>query len=150
MLRDPKHLWSPYGLRSLSVSHPEFGQGEDYWKGPIWIQMNYLTLGSLYKTYAAQKGPYQQKAKDIYAELRKNIIDNVAKVSFEDALSTMMLNGAMVQEYERTGYVWEQYNALTGEGKRRQVHSCGMLGLVLIFPTLQPSIHRLDIVGITK
>lgn len=49
LLRDPDHLWSPYGIRSLSASHPEFGQGEDYWKGPIWVQMNYLTLKALYK-----------------------------------------------------------------------------------------------------
>lgn len=28
------------------------------------------------------------------------------------------------QEYERTGYVWEQYDALTGEGRRRWVVSC--------------------------
>ncbi|PSR88880.1 hypothetical protein PHLCEN_2v5029 [Hermanssonia centrifuga] len=48
MLHDPKHLWSPYGLRSLSASHPESGQGENYWKGPIWIQMNYLALRALY------------------------------------------------------------------------------------------------------
>ena len=48
MLRDPEHLWSPYGLRSLSASHPEFGQGENYWKGPIWVQMNYLALRSLH------------------------------------------------------------------------------------------------------
>lgn len=80
MLHDPKELWSPYGIRSLSVSHPEFGQGEDYWKGPIWMQMNYMVLGSLYKTYGAQEGPYQQKAKQVYAELRKNVIDNTFKV----------------------------------------------------------------------
>lgn len=49
MMRDPEHLWSPYGLRSLSLSHPEFGKGENYWKGPIWIQMNYLALQSLHK-----------------------------------------------------------------------------------------------------
>ncbi len=49
LLRDPDHLWSPYGLRSLSASHPEFGQGENYWKGPIWIQMNYLALSALHK-----------------------------------------------------------------------------------------------------
>ena len=49
MVRDPEHLWSPYGLRSLSISHPEFGKGENYWKGPIWIQMNFLALKSLYK-----------------------------------------------------------------------------------------------------
>ena len=48
ILRDPDHLWSPYGLRSLSASHPQFGQGENYWKGPIWIQMNYLALRALY------------------------------------------------------------------------------------------------------
>lgn len=44
--------------------------------------MNYLTLGALYKTYVAQKGPYQERARDIYEELRKNVIDNVFKVSF--------------------------------------------------------------------
>ena len=49
LLRDPEHLWSPYGLRSLSASHPDFGQGENYWKGPIWIQMNYLALRALHK-----------------------------------------------------------------------------------------------------
>ena len=27
------------------------------------------------------------------------------------------------QEYVRTGYVWEQYDALSGEGKRRCVFS---------------------------
>lgn len=28
-------------------------------------------------------------------------------------------NWAGAQEYERTGYVWEQYDAISGEGKRR-------------------------------
>ncbi|KZT28597.1 glycoside hydrolase family 63 protein [Neolentinus lepideus HHB14362 ss-1] len=100
MVRDPQELWSPYGLRSLSVSHPEFGQGENYWKGPIWIQMNYLALRALHQTYAAQEGPYQKQAQEIYTELRKNVVDNVYK------------------EYKRTGYVWEQYDSITGEGRR--------------------------------
>lgn len=100
LLHDPNHLWSAYGIRSLSASHPEFGKGENYWKGPIWVQMNYLALGALYKTYMKQEGPYQEKAKEIYQELRKNVVDNVVK------------------EYERTGYVWEQYDPTTGEGKR--------------------------------
>lgn len=81
MIHDPEHLWSPYGIRSLSLSHPEFGQGEDYWKGPIWMPMNYLTLGALYKTYAAQEGPFQTQAQEIYTELRKNLVDNIFKVS---------------------------------------------------------------------
>ncbi|KAG8897713.1 Processing alpha glucosidase I [Tulasnella sp. 403] len=100
MIRDPQILWSPWGIRSLSASHPQFGAGENYWKGPIWIQMNYLALKALWDVYAAEPGPYQDMAKEIYQELRQNIIDNVFK------------------EYERTGYVWEQYDALTGEGRR--------------------------------
>lgn len=82
LLRDPEHLWSPYGIRSLSASHPEYGQGENYWKGPIWIQMNYMALSSLYKVYAAQEGPYQDKARKIYDELRDNVIKNVHKVGY--------------------------------------------------------------------
>jgi len=100
LMSDPKHLWSPYGIRSLSLSHPEFGKGEDYWKGAIWMPMNYMALTALHGKYAAVEGPYQEQAKKIYAELRTNIINNVFK------------------EYERTGYAWEQYNALTGEGRR--------------------------------
>lgn len=32
------------------------------------------------QTYAVQEGPYQERAKEIYAELRKNVVDNVHKV----------------------------------------------------------------------
>ncbi|KAL4074525.1 glycoside hydrolase family 63 protein [Scleroderma yunnanense] len=100
LLHDPDHLWSPYGIRSLSASHPSFGTGENYWKGPIWIPMNYMILQSLHNNYASVPGPYQKRAKEIYEGLRRNVIDNVFK------------------EYQRTGYVWEQYDALTGEGRR--------------------------------
>ncbi|KIK63875.1 glycoside hydrolase family 63 protein [Collybiopsis luxurians FD-317 M1] len=100
MVRDPEHLWSDYGIRSLAASHPEYGTGENYWKGPIWVQMNYLVLESLYNKYAVEDGPYKLRAQEIYRELRKNIIDNVFK------------------EYERTGYVWEQYDPNTGHGQR--------------------------------
>ncbi|KAG0705211.1 glycoside hydrolase [Suillus ampliporus] len=100
MLRDPEQLWSEYGIRSLSKSHPEFGQGENYWKGPIWVQINYMVLGALHNTYAREEGPLQERAREIYDELRRNVVNNVFK------------------EYQRTGYVWEQYDALTGGGRR--------------------------------
>ena len=61
--------------------------------------MNYLALGALHKvraiychirtfddsvhqTYAAREGPYQAEAKEIYTELRENVVNNVVKVSF--------------------------------------------------------------------
>jgi mannosyl-oligosaccharide glucosidase len=47
IVRDPNHLWSDHGIRSLSKSHPLYGKGEDYWRGPIWIPLNYLALKAL-------------------------------------------------------------------------------------------------------
>ena len=44
-------------------------------------------------------GPYQKLAGEIYAKLRKNVIDNI------------------VSEYWRTGFIWEHYNDVTGYGE---------------------------------
>ena len=38
-----------------------------------------------------------------------------------DCIWVVRLSYFYVKEYERTGYVWEQYNANTGEGQRRSV-----------------------------
>ena len=32
------------------------------------------------QTYGAEEGPYQQRAQEIYSELRRNVIENVHKV----------------------------------------------------------------------
>ncbi|KAI7907127.1 glycoside hydrolase [Cokeromyces recurvatus] len=106
-------LWSPYGLRSLSASDPYFGTGEDYWRGPIWININYLTLQSLYKNYMHVSGPYQTRAQNIYTKLRSNIIRNVYK------------------NYKKTGYVWEQYSEKDGKGLRSHPFT-GWTSLVLL------------------
>lgn len=80
LISSPSELWSPYGIRSLSRSHPLYRQGEDYWRGPIWIQMNWLVLKALHEKYAREEGPYRERAKKVYDELRKNVVDNVFKV----------------------------------------------------------------------
>jgi mannosyl-oligosaccharide glucosidase len=48
LMKDENELWTPYGLRSLSASDPKFNTGENYWRGPIWMNVNYLALQSLY------------------------------------------------------------------------------------------------------
>ena len=48
LIADPSELWSDYGLRSLSAKNEFYGTDENYWRGPIWINMNYLALKSLY------------------------------------------------------------------------------------------------------
>jgi mannosyl-oligosaccharide glucosidase len=81
VVRDPNVMWSDYGICSLSKQDEFFGVDENYWRGPIWINMNYLLLQSLSRHYL-RDGPHQQKAKKIYEELRKNLINNVFQVVF--------------------------------------------------------------------
>jgi mannosyl-oligosaccharide glucosidase len=47
LIGDEEELWSPYGLRSLSKSSEFYHTGEDYWRGPVWININYLALSRL-------------------------------------------------------------------------------------------------------
>ncbi|KAJ3320457.1 Processing alpha glucosidase I [Boothiomyces sp. JEL0866] len=113
LIHNSNELWSPYGLCSLSKSDELFGQGENYWRGPIWVNINYLVLQSLYQNYIHVPGPYQQKATKIYSELRNNLINNV------------------YDQYLKTGYVWEQYSCLDGVGQRSRPFT-GWTSLVLL------------------
>lgn len=149
-LHDPSRLWSPHGLRSLSKSDLLYGvpnaPGDaPYWRGPIWINANYLALAGLHHYGARARacaeparvwgrsaraereptpdpphaaalapraprraracaantpGPYAVRARTVYEELRSNVVRTV------------------LAEYERTGFLFEQYNDETGAGQR--------------------------------
>lgn len=47
LIADEDHLWSPYGIRSLSTQDPYYGTDENYWRSPIWMPINYLILQQL-------------------------------------------------------------------------------------------------------
>ena len=47
LIRDENELWSPFGIRSLSLRDKGYGQDENYWRGPIWMPMNYLIVKEL-------------------------------------------------------------------------------------------------------
>lgn len=48
LLGDEEELWSPYGLRSLSKKDEFYGSAENYWRSPIWININYLAIVQLH------------------------------------------------------------------------------------------------------
>ena len=103
-LRNPSLLWTKFGLRSLAKSSPMYAQRNTehdppYWRGPIWININYLVCRALHHYGHSVDGPYKDRAKLLYNELRENLITNV------------------ISEYQRTGYIWEQYNDGTGHGQ---------------------------------
>lgn len=102
-MRDPNKLWTPFGLRSLSRTDPLYMKRNTehdapYWRGPIWINVNYLAVRALHH-YGNTEGPHQEKAAALYRELRTNIINNVFR------------------QYVDTGYIWEQYSDNTGRGQ---------------------------------
>ena len=47
LISDPEELWSEYGLRSLSKNDEFYSTGENYWRSPIWMNMNYLAVKNL-------------------------------------------------------------------------------------------------------
>lgn len=102
-MKDADLLWTSYGLRSLAKTSPLYNQRNTehdppYWRGAVWMNMNYLALSSLHY-YSQIPGPYRDLAYEIYGSLRGNVVTNVVK------------------EYRRTGYLWEHYSDITGEGE---------------------------------
>lgn len=51
LIHDPKELWSDFGIRSLSKKDEFYGTDENYWRSPIWININYMVVKSLYVSY---------------------------------------------------------------------------------------------------
>uniref|UniRef100_H2ZJN7 Mannosyl-oligosaccharide glucosidase n=1 Tax=Ciona savignyi TaxID=51511 RepID=H2ZJN7_CIOSA len=96
-------LWSDYGLRSLSKRDPLYMKHNTehdppYWRGAIWVNMNFLAVRAL-KHYSAPGSRNSEKAAQLYKELRWNLVNN------------------MYKEYKRSGYLWESYNDVTGKGQ---------------------------------
>lgn len=102
-LKNPDLLWTKYGLRSLSRNatlYMKHNTEHDppYWRGTIWMNINFLALRALHH-YSTVHGPHQALASTLYQELKSNVVTNVYR------------------EYVRSGYIWEQYNDVTGHGQ---------------------------------
>eukprot|EP00605_Chrysophyceae_sp_TOSAG23-4_P002898 GSChrysophyteH1.ASY1.ANO1.3193.1 assembled CDS len=104
VLENPQHLWTDFGLRSISASDLFYNRGNSpgdapYWRGPIWIPINYLAISALHH-YGAVEGPCQLRAIELYKRLRHAVVRNV------------------LNEYHRTGFFWEHYEDTDGHGSR--------------------------------
>jgi mannosyl-oligosaccharide glucosidase len=47
LIADEDHLWSPHGVRSLSKQDEYYETGENYWRSPVWMPINYLIVSQL-------------------------------------------------------------------------------------------------------
>jgi hypothetical protein len=92
-LKSDDELYSNFGIRSLSKSDLLYHTGEDYWRGNIWININYLVLRGLYKFYLDD-----DESRNIYETIRENLIRNV------------------FLQWQKENTFYEQYSDIDGKG----------------------------------
>jgi mannosyl-oligosaccharide glucosidase len=102
-LNDTSLLWTSAGLRSLATTsslYKKYNTEHDapYWRGQVWINLNFLTLRAL-RHYGQVAGPHQRRASELHDQLRDNLVSNIAG------------------QYSATGYLWEQYDDASGQGR---------------------------------
>lgn len=117
IIRDRALLWSPCGLRSLARNDTLYGTEENYWRGPIWININYLTLRALHRVAQDETQLWdkitRKRANKIYRDLRDNVLTCLDK------------------SFRETGTLFEQYHAEDGKGLRAHPFT-GWSSLVLL------------------
>ena len=70
-----------WGLLKMSLSREDeyYGKGDNYWTGPVWINMKYIVLSSLHSHYITlTRDEYQAiRLKNICNKLRTYLITNM-------------------------------------------------------------------------
>lgn len=61
---------------------------KDYWRGAVWINMNYLMLKNLNNYMKHNNGAIAEAAEFLYRDLRHSLIENI------------------VLQYTKTGFLW--------------------------------------------
>ncbi|KAF2733136.1 putative mannosyl-oligosaccharide glucosidase [Polyplosphaeria fusca] len=113
LVSDPSKMWSPHGIRSLSAQDSEYGTGADYWRGPIWINLNVLAVLHLSELGSAD-GPERERAQNLSLSLRDRLVNSV----FSD--------------WNDTGYLWEQYSDKNGRGQRSHPFTGWTAAIILL------------------
>ena len=71
LMTDPDMLNTSHGLSSIATTSPYYLMNKDaYWRGPVWINMNYLALRGM-------KIHYPDAAQEAYTRLRYQLIKTV-------------------------------------------------------------------------
>ncbi|CDW80734.1 mannosyl-oligosaccharide glucosidase [Stylonychia lemnae] len=109
LLGDPTKMLSNSGIRSLSKMDQFYQYGSNYWRGAIWINVNYLVLRGLFKFYQSDEtiinqipqykvDPQIQTQSELYQIIRQRLIQTVYK------------------NWSQNHLFWEQYDNESGVG----------------------------------
>lgn len=130
-LTDPNQLYTTYGIRSLSGADEYYGSAENYWRGNIWINLNYMTVVAL-KHYTShisifsstgsnntkqQQSPLSHTAVQYNTNTTNNIKLQHSMDKLYDELRTNLITN-IYNNWNRTGFVYEVYDCNDGIGRR--------------------------------
>ena len=80
-LSDPNQMFGFGGLRSLGAQDLYYNVGLNYWRSPVWINVNFMTLGGLFQFYIGDSQQYpvalKTKGRTLYNSARSNLIRSV-------------------------------------------------------------------------
>ena len=135
-------LLTPYGLRSLSSDDPKYATAEDYWRGHIWVNLNYLACQALASLAANVQHTAPHQKAGLYNSIRTalglahrrewgeeflHLLDHLTPARWEDGDAErltrlyeqlrMAVVGNVYDNYERKGFLYENYNSTSGEGR---------------------------------
>ncbi|KAF8821978.1 mannosyl-oligosaccharide glucosidase [Cardiosporidium cionae] len=105
---DENFLFSPHGLRSLSKSDSHFHTGEDYWRGNIWVNVNFLFLRGFMLYYDSSFPPDESSGTDDF-HLALNF-----KSSYRAVRSRLVQT--ILSSFDNQETFFEHYNEKTGRG----------------------------------
>ena len=95
-----------------------------YWRGYVWMPINYLALQSLQHYAHSPETPpaTAERAQELYSELRYlSHLFRCTRLCFADALGIVCrtnLLKTVLGSYHKTGFFWEQYDDRSGDGLR--------------------------------
>jgi mannosyl-oligosaccharide glucosidase len=62
VLGDSEQMLAPAGIRSLSKQDQFYLYASDYWRGAVWINVNFLALRGLFNNYMGVAGTQEGEA----------------------------------------------------------------------------------------
>ena len=115
VLADESQMLSVSGLRSLSMKDQFYMYSSNYWRGAVWINVNFLVLRGLFKNYLDINGIQDNIPQQQFASIAKKAGLSSGKELY-DTIRYRLIS-TVYKNWKIDHVFWEQYNDKTQMGQ---------------------------------